>query len=266
MTPSNPLTGPRPPAGRRAAVRSAIVGATALVAVAACSKSIEIGGAKSPDGSGVSTAMEHEKCDASSGQALDVNGDGRPDIVSVRSGGRETCRVIDLNHDGHPDAFVYFDASGQVRRRESDFDRDGKIDEIATYQNGVIVRKDRETNLDGRLDTWDFYENGKLVRRLRDSQGGGKVDQWWTFSNPDKPECAVIASDRDGDGKPDPNDVVDTCAEPPSAEPPPPPAASADAGNGGDAEAAPSGADTTDAGASEGQGRGEVEGQKGKTP
>ena len=68
-----------------------------------------------------------------------------------------------LNHDDKPDAYIYFDASGDIRRRESDFDRDGKIDEIAYYTAGVITRKDRETNLDGKFDTWDFYEGGKLA-------------------------------------------------------------------------------------------------------
>ena len=55
--------------------------------------------------------------------------------------------------------------SGAIRARESDFDRDGRIDEIAYYTAGVVVRKDRETNLDGKLDTWDFYEGGKLHHR-----------------------------------------------------------------------------------------------------
>jgi len=170
--------------------------------------------AKVPSADQLPLAIEHESCDitSSSAEKLDTNGDGKPDIVRVMSGGREVCRMVDLNHDDKPDSFVYFDANGAIRRRESDFDRDGRIDEIDYFQGGIIVRKDRETNLDGKLDTWDFYEGGKIHHRMRDSDGDGKVDQWWTWPNPDKIECAVIASDHNGDGKPDPNDVIDVCA------------------------------------------------------
>jgi hypothetical protein len=171
------------------------------------------GTAKIPSGDTLPLALEHEPCDttSSSAQKVDTNGDGIPDIVRVMVDGRETCRMVDLNHDGRADSYIYFDGNGNVRRRESDFDRDGRVDEIAYYAAGVPIRKDRETNLDGRLDTWDFYEGGKIHHRLRDSDGDGKVDQWWSWPDPDKVECAVIASDHNGDGRPDLNDVVDVC-------------------------------------------------------
>jgi hypothetical protein len=171
-------------------------------------------GAKMPASDSLPTAIEHEPCDAtaSGNQRVDTNGDGKPDIVSVMSGGREVCRVVDLNHDDKPDSFLYVDGSGALRRRESDFDRDGRIDEIAYYTGGVIARKDRETNLDGKLDTWDFYEGGKIHHRMRDSDGDGRVDQWWTWPNPDRIECAVIAADHNRDGRPDPNNVIDACS------------------------------------------------------
>ena len=47
---------------------------------------------------------------------------------------------------------------------------------------------------------------------MRDSDGDGKVDQWWTWPNPDTTECAVITSDHNGDGKPDPSNVIDVCS------------------------------------------------------
>jgi hypothetical protein len=161
------------------------------------------------------TAITHEPCDASSKSArkVDVNGDGKPDIVHVMDGEHEVCRIVDLNFDGAVDAYVYYDAQGRERRRESDFDRDGRPDEIAFYENGVLVRKERETNFDNKIDTWDFFENGRLVRRERDSDGDGVIDQWWTFNNPTNPKCAVVATDRNADGKPDPDSAVDLCAD-----------------------------------------------------
>ena len=98
---------------------------------------------KTPSASSLPTAIEHEACDvtSSSAQKLDSNGDGKPDIVRVLSGGREVCRMVDLNHDDRPDSYIYFDGVGVIQRRESDFDRDGRIDEIAYYAAGTWFAK-----------------------------------------------------------------------------------------------------------------------------
>lgn len=161
------------------------------------------------------TAITHDPCDADakSAKKVDVNGDGKPDITHVMDGEREVCRIVDLNFDGAIDAFIYYDEKGRERRRESDFDRDGRPDEIDHYENGVLVRKDRETNFDNKLDTWDFFEGGRLVRRERDSDGDGSIDQWWTFNNPQNPKCAIVTTDHNGDGKPDLDGAVDLCAD-----------------------------------------------------
>src|SRR4051794_16401656 len=80
--------------------------------------------AKVPSADTLTIAIGHEPCDvtSSSAEKIDTNGDGKPDIVRVMSGGREVCRMVDLNHDDKPDSFVYFDGAGNIRRRESDFD------------------------------------------------------------------------------------------------------------------------------------------------
>lgn len=162
--------------------------------------------AETPDkAAGPSVEIEHEPCDVNSAGAIkvDVNNDGRADLVRVKNNGREICRVVDLNFDGIVDTFWYFDEQQRVRRRESDFDRDGRIDEIALYRAGVVYEKHRETNLDGKLDVWDTYEGGRLTRRVRDSNGDGKVDQWWSFPDPKHLDCPIIEMDDNSDGKPD---------------------------------------------------------------
>src|SRR5262245_34699951 len=95
--------------------------------IGACGGGAKEGTTKAPAPDSLPLTIEHEACDvtASSAEKLDTNGDGKPDIVRVMAGGRETCRMVDLNHDDRPDSFVYYDANGGVRRRESDFDRDG---------------------------------------------------------------------------------------------------------------------------------------------
>ena len=159
--------------------------------------------------------ITHEACDVDSGSALktDVNNDGRPDIIKVMSGGKEVCRAIDLNFDGVKDAFIYYDAAGKERRRESDFDRDGRPDEISVMEGGVVVRKELETNFDSKLDTWEEYQGGRLAKTERDSDGDGIIDEWWEFNRPDQPTCAVVVTDRNADGQPDPNTAVDMCGE-----------------------------------------------------
>lgn len=170
------------------------------------------------------TKIAHEPCDLDSPTAdkVDVNGDGKPDIIHVRQGAREVCRVVDLNLDGAIDAFIYYDAEGRERRRESDFDRDGRPDEIAVFDKGELVRKDRETNFDDKIDTWDHYAGGRLVRRERDADGDGIVDQWWEFNRPEEPHCALVSLDANADGKPDVNSAVDLCGD---EQPRPPPSA-----------------------------------------
>jgi hypothetical protein len=157
------------------------------------------------------TTIKHEACDTgSAAEKIDANNDGRPDIFIVKSGGVETCRAVDLNFDGVIDVYSYNDSSGRLRRREYDYDRDGQIDEIATYQAGVLTEKDEATSEARKLDTWDFYQNGTLVRSERDSNGDGIVDQWWEYT---QPGCPMIHSDVNNDGKPDPGATVDYCKE-----------------------------------------------------
>lgn len=217
--------------------------------MAACASSTGKPGAATPEGKGErDTELKHESCDGNSSSATktDANGDGKPDITHVMSGGRELCRIVDLNLDGQVDAFIYYDEAGKERRRESDFDRDGRPDEIVFLSGGVVVRKERETNYDDKIDTWDYYDAGRLARRERDSDGDKIIDQWWQFNNPTKPACAVVASDRNADGKPDPDGVVDLCGESYGA----PPATPAPAASGtSTAAAGPASAPTTAASA-----------------
>jgi len=168
---------------------------------------------KTPTGDERDTELKHDPCDLASPSAsrVDVNSDGKPDIIHVTEGGREVCRVVDLNLDGAVDAFIYYDPQGFERRREADFDRDGRPDEITYLQGGIVLRKERETNFDNKIDTWDYYSGGRIVQRERDSDGDNIIDQWWQFNSPTDPRCALVASDRNADGKPDTDSIVDLC-------------------------------------------------------
>ena len=168
-----------------------------------------MGASKLPEGVH-SEAVEHEACNESGNrvEVLDANGDGKPDIKRVYDNGtgKEICRITDLNHDGKPDLYEYFDASGAVRRREADYDSNGVVDSIEYYEGGKLVRREYDTTGQHRIDTWDFFDkdSGKRLRRERDTNNDGKVDQWWVWEG----DKVTIATDKNGDGKPDPDTVI----------------------------------------------------------
>ncbi len=160
------------------------------------------------------TDITHDDCDLSSSSAKQLAVDDKgPAIIIVMDGNHEACRAIDLNRDGAIDAFRYFDTNGRERRREGAFGRSGLPSEVSIFRAGVLVRKELETNADTRLDTWQYFEGGRLVREERDSTGDGYIDQWWTFNRPDMPDCAVVLSDENGDGKPEDSSRIDMCKD-----------------------------------------------------
>jgi hypothetical protein len=188
-----------------------------------------VGNAKLPEGVR-SQAIEHEACNESGHRVelVDVNNDGKPDIRRVYDGAHEVCRISDLNHDGKPDMFEYYDKTGQLRRREADYDDDAFVNSIEIYENGKLVRAEIDTTNQGKIDTWDTYDpnTGKRIKRERDATGDGRVDQWWTYDG----DKVTIAMDRNGDGLPDPDSqltlggsapVGDAGASPAPVAPPP---------------------------------------------
>lgn len=189
------------------------VGAMGLLACGAASVGRKADGRRSV--AARDTRIQHEDCPVTDGDAVaeDVNGDGRADRTTVKDGAKAGCRGLDFNFDGAMDAWVYLDASGAIRRRESDYDRDGRVDEVSLYRAGVLTEQQRATTLAGKLDTWHFYSSGKISRTERDSNGDDYVDQWWEYPAERKDDCPLIHSDVDGDGRPDPGATVDVCRD-----------------------------------------------------
>ena len=148
--------------------------------------------------------LPDEVCDVASSSAVpqDLNGDGRPDVVKVVQAGQVRCKLMDLNFDGSFDITEFFDAGGQLRRRDVDFDFDGRPDEVALHSGGQLIEKRMDSTHDGRMDLREVYVNGRRNRRERDGNDDGRVDEWWTFSETE-PDCARVQVDVDGDGRPD---------------------------------------------------------------
>ncbi|MEA2745896.1 MAG: hypothetical protein QOI41_39 [Myxococcales bacterium] len=226
------LTSPRSRRFRGLTLALAVFTGAGIGASVGCGSDSASGTANAKLPEGVrSEVIEHEACDESGNKVemLDANNDGKPDIKKVSKGGREICRITDLNHDGKPDMWEYYDQTGQLRRREADYDDNGIVNSIEHYENGKLVRRELDTTNQGRLDTWDFFDptTGARTKRERDATGDGKIDQWWTFDG----DKVTIAMDRNGDGLPDPDSTItlgsngQTVTDAGTASAPPPPAA-----------------------------------------
>jgi hypothetical protein len=216
----------------------ALVGVMACSGVVACSgedQASGVGTSKLPKGHSETT--EHEACNESGNrvEVLDSNGDGKPDIKRIydKSSGKEVCRISDLNHDGKPDLYEYYDSNGVIRRREADYENNGVIDSIEYFEGGKLVRREYDTTGQHRIDTWDYFDrdSGRHLRRERDTNNDGKVDQWWSWDG----DKVTIVTDKNGDGKPDPETTLVLGGAPdsglgppvtPATPPVPPPASS----------------------------------------
>lgn len=227
---------------------SARVGGLLLAAIGAatCGGTTKQGSVagQAPQGQRLET-IRHENCDISGShvEAVDTNGDGKPDIRRVYDGsGHEICRVTDLSHDGKPDLYEYFDESGGIRRREFCYGDTPEVNAVETYQAGKLVEREYDTTGQHKIDTWDWFDPDAPVdsktgrpmhptRRERDVHGGGTIDQWWTW----KGDKVTIATDRNGDGRPDPDSTITLGGDDAGGGGGPP--ATASSGDGGSAEA-----------------------------
>jgi hypothetical protein len=194
-----------------------LVAALAMMGLWACSSAGELGSKanRRPRIEPRDTRLTHEDCPVSGAgsSAEDINGDGRPDRRTANIGERPRCRTLDFDFDGLVDAWIFLDEAGQLRRRENDFDGDGRVDEVSLYRAGMLVEEQRVTTRAGKLDTWHYFSGGKLARTERDSNGDDYIDQWWEYPDRRPSDCPLIHSDVDGDGQPDPGATVDVCRD-----------------------------------------------------
>lgn len=158
-------------------------------------------------------------------QEIDFNNDAHPDVykfyakgtapkdpnANAGSGGDANGQLLrketDLNRDGRIDLWNWYGRDGVIERQQYDLDFDNRIDVVVFYEKGVVVRKELYHGFADRPDTFKYYEKGKLQRVERDrflntgAEGqDGRVDTWeyWEGDQIDR-----IGEDKNGDGNVD---------------------------------------------------------------
>ncbi len=89
-------------------------------------------------------------------KSIDVNKDGKPDVVYYHDGKNVTGAKADTNYDGRTDVIVYA-KEGKFKKAEVDTDHDGKFDKSfdSTAQFKQWVNENR-SDFNDSLD-WDEY-------------------------------------------------------------------------------------------------------------
>lgn len=145
----------------------------------------------------------------------DLDNNGVPEVFKYyntvddpeKPGTKKTVLVrqdLDVTWDGKIDLWRYFGDDGQVTKEEWDTDYDGKVDEVRTFEAGVIVKSERDRNNDGKPDVVRFYKGGVLERKEVDGNNDGQPDRWEYYSGRVLDRVGV---DKDHDG------TVDTWAK-----------------------------------------------------
>ncbi len=108
----------------------------------------------------------------------DLNYDGRKDIwIYYDDQGNREMEEMDLDFDGKID-LVTIRRGGKVVRQELDTNYDGKADIWKYYSEEVLERVERDSNNDGKVDYWEYYEGGQLDRVGYDKDGDGKPEDF----------------------------------------------------------------------------------------
>ena len=76
-----------------------------------------------------------------------------------------------------PDTWQYFDAKGNLTRREIDENGDGKVDRTENFLNGRVASVGVDSDGDGRIERWQTWVGGRVISEELDTDGDGIGDR-----------------------------------------------------------------------------------------
>lgn len=109
-------------------------------------------------------------------QVLDLNHDGRQDLwIYFDSQGHRQREELDLDFDGRLDLVTTHRGDG-LRTKELDTNFDGRADTWQHFRKDVLEQVWRDRDSDGRVEVWEYYQAGRLDRIGFDRDGDGKPE------------------------------------------------------------------------------------------
>lgn len=115
---------------------------------------------------------------------VDIQKDGKPNIVSHMDGNKFVRIEIDRDEDGKTDRWEYYGADRKLEKVGFSRSNNGKPDAWAFEgKPGVLARMEIATKEDGKPNRNEYYEDGALTRADEDTDGDGRADKWETYEN-----------------------------------------------------------------------------------
>ncbi len=102
------------------------------------------------------------------------------DIIStVKNNLKDTLiEEFDYNTDGNIDYLVRLNADGVKVMESIDFNKDGEMDDLYFYSNGIIVRREIDSNYDMKIDVWVYIKDGSFIEKYeQDLDFDGIIDK-----------------------------------------------------------------------------------------
>jgi hypothetical protein len=133
-------------------------------------------------------------------EAVDRNGDGRPDLWTYHEQGVRTREAFDEDSDGRIDRVRRYSADGQLSRVDEDLDLDGTLEAVTLFEADQPTRRRVDSDGNGEPDLWSFYAGGEVIRNERDRDGDGFRDLITHYQGG---HLLREEEDRNADGRPD---------------------------------------------------------------
>ena len=183
-------------------------------AAASCASQRQLATPQSAEEADASVTDPYEAAAKQQGLELkkfDLNRDHNPDVYKFyividnpKKPGEKIERLarkeVDFNYDGKVDLIRSYDEAEQIAEERMDLDFDGNFDLLNIYQGGAIIRKELDLNYDGKADIVKFYDHNQLARVESDRNLDGQPEVWEYYENG---VLNRVGYDTNGDGQVD---------------------------------------------------------------
>lgn len=128
----------------------------------------------------------------------DTNFDGQFDVSTWFINSRLNRQEKDLNFDGKKDYYAQFDTKGQLLKICEDTTGSGRINRIQAYRSGQVFQVQLDHDENGFFENKSWIENKKIIKNLIDKNQDGKPDLKILYDENQQKKSLACDSDFDG--------------------------------------------------------------------